>query len=44
MLGKEVKALAYEKEIDISDLEKGIYFLSLYDKEQLLGIRKIVKQ
>ena len=35
---------AIEKEIDISDLEKGIYFLSLYQNEKLLVTKKMIKQ
>ena len=44
VLGRKVKALEYETEFDISDLEKGIYFLSLYKNATLIGTRKVVKE
>ena len=44
VVGREVKKLEYEEEIDISDLEKGIYFLSVFQNNQLLVTKKIIKQ
>ena len=44
VLGREVKTLEYEEEIDLSDLENGIYFLSLYQNKQVLTTKKIIKQ
>jgi hypothetical protein len=44
VLGREVKQLEYEEEIDVSALEKGIYFFSLYQNRQLIGTKKIVKE
>ena len=44
VLGREIKTLEYEEEIDLSDLENGIYFLSLYQNKQVLTTKKIIKQ
>lgn len=44
VLSREIKQLEYEEEVDISELEKGIYFLSLYQNEKLLTASKIIKQ
>ncbi len=44
VLGREVKTLEYEEEIDLSDLENGIYFLSFYQNKQVLTTKKIIKQ
>ncbi len=44
VLGREIKQLEYEEEIDISYLEKGIYFLSLYQNSQLLVTKRIIKE
>jgi hypothetical protein len=43
VVGREIKQMEYEEEIDISDLEKGIYFLSLYQNGQLLVTKIIIK-
>ncbi|MFN8116514.1 MAG: T9SS type A sorting domain-containing protein [Bacteroidia bacterium] len=44
VLGREVKQLKFEDEIDITELEKGIYFLSLYKSKTLIGTKKIVRE
>ncbi|MCC6183011.1 MAG: T9SS type A sorting domain-containing protein [Bacteroidia bacterium] len=44
VLGREIKTLEYEEEIDLSDLENGIYFLSFYQNKQVLTTKKIIKQ
>jgi hypothetical protein len=44
VLGREIKQMEYKEEIDISVLEKGIYFLSLYKNNQLLLTKKVIKQ
>jgi hypothetical protein len=44
MLGREVKQLKFGEEIDISDLENGIYFLSVYKNNQLIETKKIIKK
>lgn len=44
VLGREIKQMEYKEEIDISVLEKGIYFLSLYKNNQLLITKKVIKQ
>lgn len=44
VLGREVKQLKFEEEIDITELEKGIYFLSVYKSKTLIGTKKIVRE
>jgi hypothetical protein len=44
MLGREVKQLKFEDEIDVTELEKGIYFLSVYKSKTLIGTKKIVRE
>lgn len=44
VLGKELIVTDYQKQINISQLEKGIYFLSLYHKHQLIETKKIIKE
>ena len=44
VLGREIKQMEYKDEIDISDIEKGIYFLNLYKDKRLLTSKKIVKE
>ncbi len=44
VLGREIKQIEYEEEIDISDLEQGIYFLTVFQNNQLLVTKKIIKQ
>lgn len=44
VLGKELFNEHYKDEIDISNIEKGIYFLSLYKEERLLETKKIIKE
>lgn len=44
VVGREVKKIQYSEEIDISDLEQGIYFLSLYQNNKLLVTQKIIKE
>jgi hypothetical protein len=44
VLGKEALSAVYKEELDLSGLEKGIYFLSLYQDNQLLVTKKVVKE
>jgi hypothetical protein len=44
VLGKEALVSDYKEQIDISFLENGIYFLSMYKNNQLLITKKVVKQ
>jgi hypothetical protein len=44
VLGKEALVENYNNEIDISALEKGIYFLSLYKNNQLIITKKVIKE
>lgn len=44
VLGKEILTENYKEEIDISHLEKGIYFLSLYQNGSLLATKKLIKE
>ncbi len=44
MLGKEVLNDTYKENIDISQLKKGLYFLSVYKGEQLIETKKVVKE
>lgn len=44
ILGKEILNSPYKEELDISYLEKGIYFLSLYQNGSLLSTKKVVKE
>lgn len=44
LLGKEVFNETYKEEINISNLENGIYFLSLYKGRELVETKKVVKQ
>ena len=44
MLGREVKQLNFEEEIDITDLENGIYFVAILQNGKTLGVKKIIKQ
>ncbi|MBK6986622.1 MAG: T9SS type A sorting domain-containing protein [Bacteroidetes bacterium] len=44
LLGREIKQMEYKEEIDISNLENGVYFLSFYKNSQLLIIKKVIKQ
>ncbi len=44
MLGKEVLLSNYKEQLDISALQNGIYFLSLYKNNQWLVTKKIVRQ
>ena len=44
MLGREVKQLNFEEEIDITDLENGIYFVGILLNGKTLGVKKIIKQ
>ncbi|MCB0519238.1 MAG: T9SS type A sorting domain-containing protein [Lewinellaceae bacterium] len=40
--GRKVKKLPFEDQIDISDLQKGIYFFSVELGEGLMHIEKII--
>ncbi len=44
ILGKEILNENYKEELDISHLEKGIYFLSLYQNGTLLCTKKLIKE
>ncbi|MES2514196.1 MAG: choice-of-anchor tandem repeat GloVer-containing protein, partial [Bacteroidota bacterium] len=44
ILGKEVLIEKYKEEINISSLENGIYFLGLYQSNNLIETKKIIKQ
>lgn len=44
VLGKEVLNEVYKENIDLSILEKGIYFLNLYGDNQLIETKKIIKE
>jgi hypothetical protein len=44
MLGREVKQLKFEDEIDVTELEKGIYFVAIVQNGKTFGVKKIVKQ
>jgi hypothetical protein len=44
VLGREIKQMEYKEEIDISNLENGVYFLSFYRNNQLLITKKVIKQ
>ncbi len=44
VLDREVKQLEYEEEIDISELEKGIYFLSIMQGNKTLVTKKVIKE
>jgi len=44
VLGREIKDMDYEKKIDVSDLERGIYFLSIFKNDKLLSAQKILKK
>ena len=44
ILGKEVVKTKDQKEINVSTLEKGIYFLDIYQNNQKIATKKIVKE
>ncbi|MBL7934388.1 MAG: T9SS type A sorting domain-containing protein [Bacteroidia bacterium] len=44
VLGKEILTTNYKEEINISNLEKGIYFLSVYQNKLLIGTKKVIKE
>ncbi|MDP2386836.1 MAG: T9SS type A sorting domain-containing protein [Bacteroidota bacterium] len=44
IVGKEVASLPYNEEIDISVLEAGIYFLTLFEDNNLIFTEKIIKE
>jgi OOP family OmpA-OmpF porin len=44
VLGREVIVSEYKEQLDISQFEKGIYFLSVYKAHNLVGTKKIIKQ
>ena len=43
VLGREVLSENYKDELDIAELEQGVYFLSIYSDHQLLGTKKLVR-
>ena len=44
VLGKVLLKENYKSEITISQLAKGVYFLSLYKNNQLIETKKIIKE
>ncbi len=44
VIGREILVLDYNKQLDISFLEKGIYFVSILHGSKTLGVRKIIKE
>ena len=44
LLGREITREVYKENIDITDFQSGIYFLNIYDKENLIATKKIIKQ
>lgn len=44
VLGREVMVSEFKEQLNISHLEKGIYFLSLYKSKTLIGTKKIVRE
>lgn len=44
ILGQIVVECKLEKQLDISDLKHGIYFLQFYDKDKLIATKKIIKE
>ena len=44
VLGREVLMSDYKEQINLSNLEKGIYFLSVYKGDKFVGTKKIIKE
>lgn len=44
VIGKEVLKSDYKNQLDISFLEKGIYFVSIQQNSKTLGVKKIIKE
>lgn len=44
VIGKEVLKSDYKNQIDISELQKGIYFVAIQQNDKTLGVKKIIKQ
>ncbi len=44
VLGREVLVSTYNDELDMTLFEKGVYFLSLYNKHQLIEAKKVIKE
>ena len=44
VIGKEVLKSDYKNKLDISFLEKGIYFVSIQQDRKTLGVKKIIKE
>jgi hypothetical protein len=44
ILGREVMVCEFKEQLDITLLEKGIYFLSLYKSNEFIETKKIIKQ
>jgi hypothetical protein len=44
VIGKEVLKSDYKNQIDVSFLEKGIYFVSIQQDRKTLGVKKIIKE
>lgn len=44
LIGREILTSAYKEQLDISALEKGIYFLSVEQGSKRLGVKKIIKE
>ncbi|MES2515381.1 MAG: T9SS type A sorting domain-containing protein [Bacteroidota bacterium] len=44
VIGREILITDYKEQLDISFLERGIYFVSILQGNKTLGVRKIVKE
>ncbi len=44
VLGREVLVSEYKEQLDVSYLEKGIYFIKIEQGAKTLGVKKIIKQ
>lgn len=42
VLGKEVFETSYNNKIDVSNLDNGVYFVKLFDKNKLIQVEKII--
>lgn len=44
LIGRKILVTEYKSQIDISFLEKGIYFISIQQDSKTLGVKNIIKQ
>jgi hypothetical protein len=44
VLGREILVSEFKEQLNISQFEKGIYFLSLFKSNELIGTKKIIKE